>query len=63
MLHDERDCRSSHPFAESIGAVIRLGMAEMRNDFFPVIGRVQRLSASWADASATQSVLDFMRPE
>lgn len=60
MLHDQRDRSSPNSFADPIGAIIRLGMAEVGYDFFAVISSIQQLSATRADASAAQSVVYFV---
>ncbi len=62
-LSDQGDRCTSDTFAESINAVVRLHVAEVRNDLLSVVGCVQRLLAAGADASAAQSVLDLVGPE
>lgn len=63
VLSDQRDCSTSDAFAESIKAVIRFRMAEVWNDLLAIVGCIQRLLTSGADASAAQSVIDLVGAE
>lgn len=63
MLHDKCNCSASDSLAKASSAVIRLGVAKMRNDFFAIVGSIQWLVAAWANTAATKAVLDFKGAE
>jgi hypothetical protein len=63
VLHNQCNCGASDSLAKASGAIIRLGMAKVRNNFFAIVGSIQWLSATWANTVAAKPILDFKGAE